>query len=59
MFYVSGYQEILGRKYTFQVVEILGDQGRHSRLAMGTSELLQGSPVEVEMIVEVQELYNS
>jgi hypothetical protein len=39
------------------LVEIFGDQGRHSRLAMGRSEVLQGSPLEVEMIVEVQEPY--
>jgi len=40
------------------LVEIFGDEGRHSRLAIGTSELPLGSPVEVEMIVEVQEPYN-
>ncbi len=40
------------------LVEIFGDKGKHSRLAIGTSELPLGSPVEVEMIVEVQEPYN-
>ncbi len=40
------------------LVEIFGDGGRHSRLAIGTSELPLGAPVEVEMIVEVQEPYN-
>lgn len=36
------------------LVEILGDQGKHARLALGTSELPLGSPVEVEMVVEVK-----
>ena len=36
------------------LVEIFGEKGKHSRLAIGTSELPLGSPVEVEMIVEVQ-----
>jgi enamine deaminase RidA (YjgF/YER057c/UK114 family) len=41
------------------LVEIFWDEGRDSRLAAGTSELTLGSPVEVEMIVEVQESHNS
>jgi enamine deaminase RidA (YjgF/YER057c/UK114 family) len=41
------------------LVEIFGDEGRDSRLAVGTSELTLGSPVEIEMIVEVQESHNS
>jgi enamine deaminase RidA (YjgF/YER057c/UK114 family) len=36
------------------LVEIFGEKGKHSRLAIGTSELPLGTPVEVEMIVEVQ-----
>ena len=36
------------------LVEIFGDQGKHARLALGTSELPMGAPVEVEMVVEVQ-----
>jgi len=36
------------------LVEIFGEEGKHSRLAIGTSELPLGTPVEVEMIVEVQ-----
>ena len=36
------------------LVAIFGAMGEHSRLAIGTSELPLGSPVEVEMIVEVQ-----
>ncbi|UCD71154.1 MAG: RidA family protein [Syntrophobacterales bacterium] len=36
------------------LVKIFGEEGRHSRLAIGTSELPLGSPVEVEMIVEVR-----
>ena len=39
------------------LVEIFGGQGRHSKLAMGRSEVLQGWPLEVEMILEVQEPY--
>ncbi len=41
------------------LVEIFGNEGKDSRLAAGTSELTLGSPVEVEMIVEVQESHNS
>lgn len=36
------------------VVAIFGEKGKHSRLAVGMSELPLGSPVEVEMIVEVR-----
>ncbi|UCD71986.1 MAG: RidA family protein [Syntrophobacterales bacterium] len=36
------------------LVEIFGERGKHSRLAIGTNELPLGTPVEVEMIVEVQ-----
>lgn len=36
------------------LIEIFGEQGKHSRLAIGTSELPRGAPVEVELIVEVQ-----
>jgi len=32
----------------------LGDAGRHSRAALGAAELPLGSPVELEMIVEVK-----
>lgn len=35
------------------LVEIFGEKGKHSRLALGANELPLGSPVEVEMIVEV------
>jgi hypothetical protein len=58
---VFGARNRSGRSMTAAsdlLVEIFGDQGRHSRLAMGRSEVLRGSPLEVEMIVEVQESYN-
>lgn len=34
--------------------EVFGDQGRHSRVAMGASSLPGGTPVEVEIVVEVR-----
>lgn len=36
------------------LIEIFGEKGRHSRLAIGTSELPLGAPVEIDMIVEVR-----
>lgn len=36
------------------LVEIFGEKGKHSRLALGANELPLGAPVEVEMIVEIQ-----
>jgi enamine deaminase RidA (YjgF/YER057c/UK114 family) len=35
------------------LVQILGDKGKHSRSAVGVSELPLNSPVEVEMIVRI------
>lgn len=35
-------------------VEVFGDAGRHARSAVGMAELPLGSPVEVEIIVEVR-----
>ncbi len=35
------------------LVEILGDSGRHSRAAIGVSELPLGVPVEVSLIAEI------
>ena len=43
---VNGASEVLG--------EIFGDAGVHARSAVGVAELPLGSPVEVELIVEVQ-----
>jgi enamine deaminase RidA (YjgF/YER057c/UK114 family) len=34
--------------------EVLGEQGRHARSAVGVAELPLGAPVEVEVIAEVQ-----
>lgn len=42
---VNGASEVLG--------EIFGDAGAHARSAVGVAELPLGSPVEVELIVEV------
>lgn len=35
-------------------VAVLGDKGRHARSAVGVSELPLGTPVEVELIAEVE-----
>src|SRR6266496_414273 len=43
---VNGASELLG--------EVFGDAGVHARSAVGVAELPIGSPVEVELIVEVQ-----
>ena len=37
-----------------RLVEIFGEAGRHTRCALGTNNLPENIPVEVEMIVEVQ-----
>ena len=43
---VNGASELLGR--------IFGDAGQHARSAVGVAELPMGSPVEVELHVEVR-----
>lgn len=43
---VNGASELFG--------EVFGDAGVHARSAVGVAELPIGSPVEVELIVEVQ-----
>lgn len=35
------------------MIDVFGEAGRHARSAIGVAELPLGSPVEVEMIVEV------
>lgn len=42
---INGASELL--------VQVFGDAGRHARSAVGVAELPLGSPVEVEIIVEV------
>jgi enamine deaminase RidA (YjgF/YER057c/UK114 family) len=42
---VNGASELLG--------EVFGDAGKHARSAVGVAELPIGSPVEIELIVEV------
>ncbi|CAN5239248.1 RidA family protein [soil metagenome] len=36
------------------LLEVFGDAGRHARSAVGVAELPLGTPVEVELIVEVR-----
>ena len=42
---VNGASELL--------IEIFGEQGKHARAALGTSNLPANIPVEIEMVVEV------
>ena len=46
-FVITGGSELL--------IEIFGESGRHARAALGTNELPFGTPVEIEMIVELKE----
>lgn len=43
---MNGASELLG--------EIFGEQGVHARSAVGVAELPIGSPVEIELVVEVK-----
>ena len=36
-------------------VEVFGDRGRHARSAVGLGSLPRGIPVEIEVIVEVED----
>jgi hypothetical protein len=36
-------------------VEVFGDRGRHARSAVGMGSLPRGIPVEIEVIVEVED----
>lgn len=36
-------------------VEVFGERGRHARSAVGMGSLPRGIPVEVEVIVEIEE----
>lgn len=47
---INGASELL--------IEIFGERGKHSRAALGTSELPFGAPVELEMIVSVKQNVN-
>ena len=44
---INGASELL--------IEVLGEDGRHARSAIGVAELPLNAPVEVEMIVEVRD----
>jgi enamine deaminase RidA (YjgF/YER057c/UK114 family) len=37
------------------LVEVFGERGRHARSAVGVSSLPNDIPVEIEMIVEVED----
>ena len=37
------------------MVEVFGDRGRHARSAVGVGSLPRGIPVEIEVIVEVED----
>lgn len=41
--------------YSDLMVAVFGDKGKHARSAMGTNSLPGGIPVEVEVIVEVED----
>ena len=43
---INGFSDLM--------VEILGENGRHARSAVGMAELPMGIPVEIEMILEVE-----
>lgn len=44
---INGASELL--------IRLFGEKGRHARAALGTNELPFGTPVEIEMIVELKE----
>lgn len=46
---INGASELL--------IHLYGEKGRHARAALGTNELPFGTPVEIEMIVELKEDY--
>ena len=37
------------------LAEVFGESGKHARSAVGMAELPLGSPVEVEIVVEVRD----
>jgi len=36
------------------LIQVFGDKGKHSRVAVGVMELPRGAPVEIEMIVQTK-----
>jgi enamine deaminase RidA (YjgF/YER057c/UK114 family) len=46
-FVINGASDLL--------IEVFGENGRHARSAIGTSELPFHTPVEIELIVEIQQ----
>lgn len=49
-----GEQPVVMNGASQLLLDIFGEQGRHARAALGTSELPFGAPVEIEMIVQVK-----
>lgn len=43
---INGASELL--------IQVFGENGKHARAALGTNELPFGTPVEIEMIVELK-----
>lgn len=57
--YVASTQEFVDQPKVLDAVsemarEVLGEAGKHSRVALGTVSLPGNTPVEVEMVVEVK-----
>lgn len=57
--YVASTPEFIGQPQVMNAVsqlvnDVFGSAGKHSRVALGTSSLPGGTPVEVEMIVQVK-----
>ena len=57
--YVASTPEFTGQPKVMDEVsrlayEVFGEAGKHSRVALGTASLPGGTPVEIEMVVEVK-----
>ena len=53
-----GQQPAVANGCSDLMVEVFGDRGRHARSAVGMAGLPNGIPVEIEVIVEVEERVN-
>ncbi len=49
-----GMSEVMNG-FTEVIIQIFGDRGRHARSAIGTSNLPENIPVEVEMVVKLKD----
>jgi len=57
--YVASTADFIGQPEVMDAVsalvnEVFGEAGKHSRVSLGTSSLPGGTPVEVEIVVEVE-----